>query len=366
SVTCFFSSYLVVLGLELLRLAGRIPGRALGVIAMTLIGIFTHVTFLFLRALDASSDFGVLATWSDWAFLVALGLSIGFLVFYLRRPETVISFFFLPTILVMILLGWSVRSLPPFSRSEAVGVWRGIHGLSMVAGTAIVLFGFLAGMMYLAQSWRLKNHRAGSKWKLPTLETSMRWNRTALLWATIAVGIGVAAGVMMNLNRTDQVGWLNRDVLLSFGLFAWLCVACGIDRFAGQLTRSRRTVYLTIASAVFLAAAVVSVLSGSHGASENPADTARVLIPMKLRPRVLASHCHFAPSPHTPSSSTQPRSPVPVAGRGAGGQGFGAAGSGDKVISQRVRPPREAKHRGAEQGQSGIKLLLFPQRGVLA
>ena len=35
SVTCFFSSYLVVLVLELLRLFGRFPGRGLAVIVMT-------------------------------------------------------------------------------------------------------------------------------------------------------------------------------------------------------------------------------------------------------------------------------------------------------------------------------------------
>ena len=34
SVTCFFTSYLVVLVLELLRLLGRIPGRGLAVLSL--------------------------------------------------------------------------------------------------------------------------------------------------------------------------------------------------------------------------------------------------------------------------------------------------------------------------------------------
>ena len=55
SVTCFFTSYLVVLVLELLRLLGRIPGRGLAVIVMMVIGLFTHVCYLTLRAVDGLS-----------------------------------------------------------------------------------------------------------------------------------------------------------------------------------------------------------------------------------------------------------------------------------------------------------------------
>ena len=51
SITCFFTSYLVVLVLELLRLLGRIPGRALLVIVMTGDRI-VHARLLF----DAASD----------------------------------------------------------------------------------------------------------------------------------------------------------------------------------------------------------------------------------------------------------------------------------------------------------------------
>lgn len=70
SITCFFTSYLVVLVLELLRLLGKIPGRGLLVIVMTLVGLFTHVCYLLLRATtqNGSSDVGLLASWSDWCF----------------------------------------------------------------------------------------------------------------------------------------------------------------------------------------------------------------------------------------------------------------------------------------------------------
>lgn len=270
SVTCFFTSYTVVLVLELLRLLGRIPGRGLAVIVMMAVGLFTHVTYLGLRAYDALQevDSGMLATWSDWSHLLALGLAICFLVYYLRRPDTVISFFFLPAVLATIGLGVAVRDMQPFSRSEAAGVWATVHGLSMMIGAGAVLMGFIAGVMYLTQSWRLKQKKAGSALRLPTLETLGRMNRRCLVTSTIFVAIGVLAGIVMNLNRTGSVGWAEGGVLFSFALFLWLAVTTAMEFWYRPQSRGRKAVYLTLASLGFLVLAVFSVLKSSHGNTE--------------------------------------------------------------------------------------------------
>ena len=70
SIARFFTSYLVVLVLGLLRLAGRIPGRGLLVIVMMVVGLFTHVCYLLLQATTGESqggetEVGLWATWSD-------------------------------------------------------------------------------------------------------------------------------------------------------------------------------------------------------------------------------------------------------------------------------------------------------------
>ncbi len=267
TVACFFTSYLVVLVLELLRLLGRIPGRGLAVIVMTGIGIFTHLTYLLLRNADLSDrgEAGLLATWSDWSLLLALGMTICFLVFYLRRPDTIVSFFFLPAVLALIGLSVAVRDMTPFSRSEAAGVWGIVHGLSMMIGAGAVLFGFLVGVMYLVQSNRLKHKRAGAGLRLPTLETLGRMNRRCLMISTTAVAIGVLAGVVMNLNRWGEVGWTEGGVLLSGLLFLWLVVASAIEFFYVPASRGRKAVYLTLASLGFLILAMVGVLTSSHG-----------------------------------------------------------------------------------------------------
>ena len=281
SITCFFTSYLVVLVLELLRIWGRIPGRGLAVIAMMGIGLFTHITYLALRATtDAGgADAGLLATWTDWSLLVSLGLAVCFSIYYLRRPDTIVSFFFLPTILGLIGLAVAVSELTPFTRTEAVGIWRRVHGLGMGIGTAAVLIGFLAGVMYLIKSSLLKRKQAGSTLRLPTLESLGRLNRQCLLISTTAVAIGVMAGVVMNLNRWGQVGWTDTGVLLSMLLLIWLLAATALEYLYTPASSGRKAVYLTLASLGFLILTMIGVLTSSHGQSEKdlgqiPSDSA--------------------------------------------------------------------------------------------
>jgi hypothetical protein len=268
SIACFFTSYLVVLVLELLRLWGRIPGRGLLVIVMTVVGLFTHVCYLLLRATEgAGGDAGLLATWSDWSLLLAFGLAFCFFLLYLRRPDTIVSFFFLPAVMGLIGLAIAVRDLAPFSRTEAVEVWLRVHALAMMVGSGAVLIGFLAGGMYLAQSWRLKRKRAGSSMRLPTLESLSRLNRRCLVISTSAVAVGLLSGVVMNLNRWGHVGWTDRGVLLSMLLLLWLAAATSIEFFYEPASHGRKAVYLTLASLGFLILAMIGVLSTSHGQS---------------------------------------------------------------------------------------------------
>ena len=300
SVTCFFTSYLVVLVLELLRVLGRIPGRGLLVIVMMAIGLFTHITFLLLRAFDATDDNARLATWSDWSLLLALGLSICFLVFYLRRPDTIISFFFLPIVLALIGLSIGVRDFAPFSRSEAAGVWSAVHGLAMMIGAGAVLIGFLAGVMYLVQSWRLKHKRAGSSLRLPTLETLGRLNRQCLVISTSAVGVGLLSGVVMNLNRWGHVGWTDGGVMFSLLLLIWLLAATMIEYFYAPASQGRKAVYLTLASLGFLVLAMFGVLS-SHGpdeTSDQSSDTSSRNLPEIHRTTLNAWKANHTPPNH--------------------------------------------------------------------
>ncbi len=268
SVSCFFASYLVALLVELTRFTGQFRYRVPVVLVMIGVGLFTHISFLFLRVIDAPVDGqrGLLSSWAEWSLLLALCLAIFFVIAFIRRSDTIISLFFLPLVLLTIGLGIWVGGWEPFSRTEAADTWRSVHGLSMMIGTGAVLLGFLAGVMYLVQSWRLKHKRAGSAtFRLPTLETLDRANRRSLVVSTAAVGIGVVAGAIMNVNQNAFFDWGDGGILFSFLLFIWLSAATATEFLYTPASRGRKAFYMTLASLGFLVLALIGVVFSSHG-----------------------------------------------------------------------------------------------------
>jgi hypothetical protein len=270
SATCFVGSYIVALLLELSRAVMRVPGRGLLTIAFTVAGLFAHAVYLVMRGqqLTSVAETGLFAGWYDWSLLVAWGVAACYLVLYFRRPDTIVGYFLLPSVLALVGLARFTRDWAPFSRVEAVGVWRSVHGLAMTVGAAAVLMGFIAGLMYLTKAWRLKAKAAGaSTLRLPNLERLQRMNRHCLVVSTIAVGIGVLSGVIMNLNRWGYVGWSEGGVVLSCVLFVWLLLAMAFEFFYTPAREGRKVVYLTLASFAFLVITMIGVFSSDHGRS---------------------------------------------------------------------------------------------------
>ncbi len=268
TVTCFFYSYLVVLLLELTRLWRRVPGRGLLVIVMTSLGLFAHFAYLFIRATQSLiANSAILASWLDWSLLLSLILAATFLVFFVRRPDTMVGYFFLPAVMFLIVVALIFRDMPPFSRTEATQLWTTLHALTMMLGSLGVLLGFISGCMYLVQSWRLKNKRAGSGFRLPTLESLDRVNRRCLIISTAAVTGGSAAGIAMNLNRFGEIGIADRTVLLSLLLLLWLVITSVFEFYYAPTSHSRKGIYMTFASLGFLILAMFGALTSSHGGS---------------------------------------------------------------------------------------------------
>lgn len=269
TVTCFFCSYLLVLLLEVSRLWRRLPGRGLLVILTSSLGLFAHFSFLFIRAYQSLlSDTGILASWLDWSLLLSFVLSTTFLVFFIRRPDTMVGFFFLPAIMLLIVIAHFSRDIAPFSRTEATQLWTTVHALSMMLGSLTVLLGFLSCCMYLVQSWRLKSKRAGSGFRLPTLESLDRLNRRCLIISTVAVAGGLTAGIAMNLNRIGQIGLMDRTVLFSMLLLLWLSITAFVEFYYSSASHSRKGIYMTLASLGFLILAMFGALTTSHGGSD--------------------------------------------------------------------------------------------------
>lgn len=310
TVTCFVGSYLVAMLLDLTRSVVTIPGRGLATIAATLAGLFAHGTYLVVRAvgqapqgpMDADSlaagtvsagsadgvQAGLLASWYDWSLLVAWGIAACFLFLYLRRPDTSVAVFLLPVVLALVGLSRLTLHWEPFSRAEAAGYWSLVHAFAMLIGTAAVLMGFLAGVMYLTQARRLKSKQLGAiRLKLPTLEWLQRLNRQCLIASTVAVLVGLLAGVVMNLNQWGSVAWTSGGIVLSLVLTLWLMAATTVEFFYRPVRQGRKIAYLTLASFGFLLLALYGVLSSNHGSEPLPATPPAASLPPAVLPASL-------------------------------------------------------------------------------
>src|SRR6185437_4421207 len=101
----------------------------------------------------------------------------------------------------------------------------------LLLGTVAVLVGFVAGVMHLVQSYRLKHKLPVTQgFQLPSLEWLERANSRATVTSAMALAIGFLSGWLLNLvNRSEHPGeslpWSDPVVWSSGLLLLWMMAA---------------------------------------------------------------------------------------------------------------------------------------------
>lgn len=279
-IICFAASYGVALLLELSRLLFRSGVRGAVMLGFAAAGLLAHTIFLGHRA--ASATGAPLSSQQDW-YLLAAWLIVAFylyLVYYF--PRVPFGMILLPLALGLIGTGAYFASDQPMPPQPALRVWGSLHAGSMVLATVAVAVGFMAGMMYLLQVWRLKRKLpAGRGPKLPSLEWLERMNVRALAVSVIMLAVGVGSGFMMKATQAPgSLPWFDPVVISTALMFAWLVAALIVTKVARGRGSGRQVAYLTVASFVFLAAALAAglLLDTQHGSrgAEGPAASRHV------------------------------------------------------------------------------------------
>lgn len=258
---CFGASYTVAFALEVVGLKFRFGWHRLVMLLFAMAGLLAHTIYLVLRVGAESSP---LASRSDWFLLAAwLGAAI-YVVAALWFPRSAVGLFILP--LVLALIGASlVASDIPFAAGDASRGWGLVHGWLLLLATITVSVGFLAGLMYLIQSWRLKHKMPPSpRFRLPSLEWLEHVNSRSLAISAVLVAGGFLSGLaLLRLEHRGETGyalWTDPVVLSLATMFLWL-VAAEIFRWLyPPARRGRKVAYLTLASFVFLVIALASVM----------------------------------------------------------------------------------------------------------
>jgi ABC-type uncharacterized transport system permease subunit len=211
----------------------------------------------------------------DWDLLGAWGLMLVYLYLCWYHPKTSIGTFLLPLVLGLIGLA-KFASREPFPQSRAGQIWGTIHGIFLLLGLVAVAIGFVAGLMYLLQSYRLKHKLpvTGGQ-RLPSLEWLERINSRAILISVVMVGIGFASGIVLNMIshhiKIDQVPWSDPVIWSTAVMFSWLLAAALFGAVYRPARSGRKVAYLTVASFALLALALCTrvLLPSQHTAQRS-------------------------------------------------------------------------------------------------
>lgn len=261
-LACLSACYAVALGLEIAQLVRPGKFQRMLILAFALGGLAAHTWYLGTRAHCA--DACPLSSPHDWYLLAAWLLAVVYLSLSAARSAAALGLFSLPLVLLLVGLA-HFADRAPFAPTRASRLWGNLHGAFLLLGTVTVSIGFVAGIMYLVQSYRLKSKPlAWQGMRLPSLEWLERVNRLALAVSVPLVGIGFLAGVILNrIKYASQQGalpWNDPVMISSAAMLGWLILAELFRLTYRAARRGRKVAYLTVASFVFLAISLAVLL----------------------------------------------------------------------------------------------------------
>jgi len=275
-IICFAGSYTVALLLELTRPLFRSGIRGAIMLGFAAAGLFAHTVFLAYRIAAfyqvAGAQGSPLSIKQDWYLVAAWVLVVVYLGLTYFHPKTHFGVFLLPVVLGLIGVGTYWADPRSFAREPASAVWGVVHGGSILVAMVAVLVGWVAGMMYLGQAYRLKHKLpALPGLRLPSLEWLGRANGRSIGVAMVMMGVGIVAGIVLNLiNYDDPAGrirWNDPVVLTTACMFGWLVLSSALGALYRPAREGRRVAYFTLIAFAFLLIALAVVLWGNtqHG-----------------------------------------------------------------------------------------------------
>ncbi|MBT6723590.1 MAG: cytochrome C assembly protein [Planctomycetaceae bacterium] len=271
SLSCFAFSYAIAMILEISRLFFRAPIRFLIIIGITIAGIFAHTVYLCLKFQKDFSGGTPMASWYDWCLMVSLAIAITYVIIAIKKNENSVGIFFLPLVLLLILIAMLIKNRDAFTPSEATNVWAITHGISLLLGTSAMIIAFVAGVMYLVHAFRLKKKmppRVG--FRLPSLEWLEQCNRQSLFYATGLIAAGLVSGAIMNVLQNSEnsagIPWTNSVIVSSGALLFWLLGVTVFEALYKPARQGQKIAYLTLASFVFLMMVLGFTLMAEHAA----------------------------------------------------------------------------------------------------
>jgi ABC-type uncharacterized transport system permease subunit len=268
SIICFAASYAIAFALEAVGPKRRFAWHRVLLVFVTFAGVLAQTLFL---VVGSKNNGALPISTADWVLWAAWLLAIIYFASLFYLPRTPTGIVLLPIILGLILSSYWA-STQPLAPERNFYTWGMIHGLLLLLGTVAVCVGFLAGCMYIVQSYALKHARSPiNRLRLPSLEWLERVNSRTLGISAVLIALGFTSGVVMSvaIHRGEKAYtlWADPVVLSLAAMLLWLIAAEVFRLVYPAARRGRKVAYLTLASFVFLVIALVSftLLDTVHG-----------------------------------------------------------------------------------------------------
>src|SRR5262245_14994725 len=245
TLMCFLASYALALLLELLFL--RVSRPVVRVLALLagLAGLVAQTIYLYANQPPLIHQLG-------WMLYLAWILVVFYLSEAVHHRRQSWGVFVLPLVLGLLGLGLAFGPTPPDVKgpTQLAGIWGPLHAVLILLAAFGVCVGFVASLMYLIQTYRLRTKVLPVEGlKLWSLERLEAMNRRAVVLAFPLLTAGMFAGIVLMID-SDLVGWADPRVLSPVVL--WLVfVLLLYFRFA-QHVRGRQAALMTIAAFVLL------------------------------------------------------------------------------------------------------------------
>ncbi len=201
------------------------------------------------------------------AFLV-LGLLLAFVVIYFRwtRHLRSLSFFLLPMIVLVLLIGAVLALLHPATdRQDYRNVWTFVHVLTIVAGSVCFALGCVGGVVYLLadRQLRRKGLDATHRWiGLPPLASIEKFNRWMIYVGFPLLTIATVAGILRITQQHETPAaapGFAEFFKIALGSLSWAVYAVLVYVPLNPRLRGPRAAWLSIAGfALFIGAFVAA------------------------------------------------------------------------------------------------------------
>lgn len=242
-------------------------------IGFTIAGILAHSLYLGREARLGMAGGAPLSSWYHGCLILAWLLAIIFVVISVRQVKerpTSVGIILLPTILFLVGASQVFPKSSQLSSADSYRLWSVCHGYALLLGTAAVAVGFVSGLLYLLQSYRLKHKVVFTRGlKLPSLERLQGLSENSLVTSCILLLVGLFSGILLNWLRGAETRllWTDPVVWPSGVLLIWLTGALTFNAGYKPARQGHKIAYLTFASFVFLGIVLGIILMGGHRAT---------------------------------------------------------------------------------------------------